>query len=322
MSDGSTFDGPTPHGPVPPGPVAAPHVELFSLIPGHHAVSPASPSVGGSLPVRAMQLCGPVVSASGYGWYVFAPLDFALRWDGDHTEWSPLADNEPTAWRSLSGGVDVPLPGGDEILAADPVRREQLAAAGRTQLAFLNADPREMSQVEFIPNIFARTSAGWSLLVRNLPNRKPITGVRLLEGIMETSWYHNLLPIVLKLTDPGRVVRIHRQMPLACIQAVPDVAYQPATMADAVVHEGLGAIPDEDFARFVAAQARRNLEANGGYRREQRADRARRRTAAAAVTVATSDASGLEAVAEEHRFVDELDIEAGTHTVTDLAGQR
>jgi hypothetical protein len=87
------------------------------------------------------------------------------------------------------------------------------------------------------------------------------------------------------------------------------------------VHEGLGAIPDEDFARFVAAQARRNLEANGGYRREQRADRARLRTAAE-VAEATSDASGLEAVAEEHRFVDELDIEAGTHTVTDLAGQR
>jgi hypothetical protein len=107
------------------------------------------------------------------------------------------------------------------------------------------------------------------------------------------------------------VVRIHREMPLACIQAVPDVAYQPATMAGAVVHEGLGAISDEDFDRFVAAQARRNLEANGGYRREQRADRARRRAAAP-----------LEAVAEEHRFVDEIDIEAGTHTVTDLAGQR
>jgi hypothetical protein len=301
MTDGST----------PSGPVAAPHVELFSLIPGHQAFSPASPSVGGSLPVRAMQLCGPVVSASGYGWYVFAPLDFALRWDGDHTEWSPLVDNEPTGWRSLSGGVDVPLPGGEEILAADPVRREMLAAAGRTQLAFLNADPREMSQVEFIPNVFARTSPGWSLLVRSLPNRKPVTGLRLLEGIMETAWYHNLIPVVLKLTEPGRVVRIHRQMPLACLQAVPDVAYQPATMTDAVVRQGLAAIPDEDFERFVTAQARRNLEPNGGYRREQRADRARRRAAAQS-----------QAVAEEHRFVDQVDVEAGTHTVTDLAGQR
>jgi hypothetical protein len=118
------------------------------------------------------------------------------------------------------------------------------------------------------------------------------------------------------------VVRIHQQMPLACIQAVPDVAYQPATMADAVVHEGLAAIPDEDFERFVAAQARRNLEANGGYRREQRADRARRRATAEAAPDPQPVASVLETVAEEHRFVDQIDIEAGTHTVTDLAGQR
>jgi hypothetical protein len=67
-----------------------PLVEFFLLYPDAPLPEPASNSVRGSLPSRAVRLCQPILAASAFGWYVFPPVDFALRWDGHATEWSLL----------------------------------------------------------------------------------------------------------------------------------------------------------------------------------------------------------------------------------------
>src|SRR5262245_44020519 len=42
----------------------------------------ADKSALGTLPTAAFQYCEPVRAASGFGWYIFPPLDIQLMWDG------------------------------------------------------------------------------------------------------------------------------------------------------------------------------------------------------------------------------------------------
>jgi hypothetical protein len=59
----------------------------------------ADRSALGTLPVAAYRHCVAVTAASGYGWYVFSPLEFSLVWDGADMLWNYGEDD---AWYPLS----------------------------------------------------------------------------------------------------------------------------------------------------------------------------------------------------------------------------
>ena len=65
----------------------------------------------GAMPVRAAQFCVPLKAASGSGFYVYPPVDFAVRWDGQRSDVSWLDDRgRTTDWEPLDGGADVSCP--------------------------------------------------------------------------------------------------------------------------------------------------------------------------------------------------------------------
>lgn len=253
-------------------PIAPPEVEFFLFYPEAPPLVPASNSVNGSLPVRATQLCPPVTTASGFGWYIFPPLDFAMRWDGQESHFSLLVDNEPTEWRSLAGGKNLFLSDGMERFGELPDDRrrdiEEMLPPGGIPIA--NADPRGPFRVELQFGLMARTSPGWASLVRSAPNW-PYAGYQVLEGIIDTSWSRSLIPVMVQFTEPQRVVRFYRNVPAAALQVVPEVSYSSATTKAATVTRGASAVPEDIWREHVETRtARYRHERPGNYMLRQR----------------------------------------------------
>jgi hypothetical protein len=95
-----------------------------------------------------------------------------------------------------------------------------------------------------------------------------------------------------RLTEPGRIVRVHRNYPIACVQPIPDAAFDPDLYRDASIVAGIDQVPDDVWSEMVANFERRNHSAVGGtYKREVRRRQASRVTS---TTTPSSDALGPE----------------------------
>jgi hypothetical protein len=254
----------------------APRVEFYHYLRDAPMPRPIMDIVPGFLPHRAHQYCPPVSQASGYGWAVFPPVDFALRWDGRETQLSFLADNEPERWQSLAGGREIWLPEDSRDYGELDEGREQelVDITGPEGILLANCDPRAPENVELMFGLIARTAPGWASLVRGTPNL-PNQGYQVLEGVIETSWYQSWVPVILRLLDRDRVVRFYRDLPAATISLVPEIAYAPSTMRAAkVVAGGIAAIPDDVWADHVEIKgARFRHEAPGNYKTRQTRNR-------------------------------------------------
>jgi hypothetical protein len=252
-------------------------VEFFLLNPDVRPPEPATRDVRGSLPARAARMCPPVTMASSFGWYVFPPIDFALRWDGPDTEWSPLSDNEPTRWRSLAGGKDALLPHTRAVLDDLPERYQRdldiFDYVERT-IPFMDADPRACNHIELITGLVARTSPGWYLLTRDVSNWPQAGDHQILNGIVETDWYRGYVPTMIRLTQQHRVVRFYRDQPVMVVQPVARVALETVRRG-AVTHRGIDAFPDDMWSEFVAARRRRQGAPGAGSYAGERRSRAR-----------------------------------------------
>ena len=62
-------------------------ITFYELIPNPRPPMRATKSAGGTLPDRHHR-CEPVRVASGFGWYVFLPLDLYILFDGMEAKWS------------------------------------------------------------------------------------------------------------------------------------------------------------------------------------------------------------------------------------------
>jgi Family of unknown function (DUF6065) len=214
-----------------------PGVEFFLFNPNTPPPEPASPTVRGILPARGVQMCPPVTEGSGFGWYVYPPLDFALRWDGQTMEFARLADNEPAGWQSLAGGYDLWLEEDQEVLLG----------------------------------LIARTPEGWSLLMRDVPNWPKARDHQILEGVIDTAWYGGPIPIMVRMLETGRVVRFYRTIPMAVAQLLLRIAIEASQKSPAEPVSGIQNFPDDVWQRFVEHRRRRvRGKGRGTYRAQQR----------------------------------------------------
>jgi Family of unknown function (DUF6065) len=254
-------------------------VEIFTMYPDVKPPERATGDVAGSLPSRAVQKCPPVTAASGFGWYVYPPVDFALRWDGQHTEFSVLRENEPAQWRSLAGFYDVKLPQLAEHIAGLPKRfQPDVDIFDRDGVPFINADPRAPQLLELITGTVVRTSPGWYMLGRAVPNWPLDRGVQVLDGIVESDWYRGTVPTILRLTEPGRVVRFHRRYPLMVIQPVHRSTLAAVSDGILTTTTGISEWPEDIWAEFVDMRRKRQDPNHRSSYRQEQARRAREAT--------------------------------------------
>ncbi|WP_329563528.1 DUF6065 family protein [Streptomyces uncialis] len=252
---------------------ASPDIEFFSLYEEVREPELGSPDLKGSLSARAARVCSPITAASGFGWHIYPPVDFAVRWDGLGSEWSLLDGNDPVAWQSLSGAQDGMLPQAAAVRAsAEKAGLEGVDVFDKYGGAppFIQADPRNPHMLEVITGLLARTPANLWLLVRDVPNWPRAGDHQILEGIIETDWYRAYLPTMVRLTQQNRIVRFHRHIPIMAVQPIARSTVQMARRP-AATYRGVANFPDGVWKEFVSWRKRKQDPQNrAAYVREQR----------------------------------------------------
>src|ERR1700691_1356840 len=151
---------------------------------------------GGTLSMRAARYCDAVTTASGFGWWLFPPVNTILSGDGRMILWS--MDGEE--WVPVDDAVHFPgFPEEFDRLAPDHVR----GAAP----PYLTALP-EPGLVQISLGVLVRTSDDWCLLVRR-PANFPLPGhFDHFEGIIGTGEKPNHIFINLRLTKTDFPIRL------------------------------------------------------------------------------------------------------------------
>lgn len=242
----------------------APHtplVRFHRLIAQARLPQRADRSAAGTLPTRASRYCDAITQASAFGYYLFAPMDFSLLWDGADIFWT-------------YAGLDRWLP----LEAAQfPHFSAAFDAAAPADLAglappFLTVLP-EPGHVQLWTGLFARTAPDWSLLLRPVANLPQSGGFVPYEGIVETDRWFGPLFTNLRLTRTGTPLRISAQMPLVQAQPLPRDLYADATLDRFTNLPDLGDVSDADwdgYRRSIVAPNSRPDRPLGGYAVEGR----------------------------------------------------
>lgn len=193
-------------------------VDFVKLISAGRPPKRADRSGAGSLPGRAMRYCDALTTATGYGYWLFPPIDLHLLWDGEQIFWSYDTD---AAW--------LPLSGAESGAAQFPGFAEEFDQFAPPNLRgysppFLTALP-ELGGVQIWTGLLARTLPGWSLNVRMPVNLPGIPGLVSWEGLIESDHWYGPLFNNFRITRTDFPVRLRSHVPFLQIQPVPQIAY-------------------------------------------------------------------------------------------------
>jgi hypothetical protein len=238
-------------------------VTFYRLIPEARLPQRADRSAGGMLPVRALRYCAPVTSASAFGWYVFPPIDFALRWDGVDIVWTYKGAGE---WYPL-GAAQFP----DFSAYFDKHAPRDVKSFAPP---FIGSGTKP-ANVQLWTGLIARTAPGWSLLVRAPANLPRSRGYDLYEGIIETDRWFGPLFTNMRLARTDGPIEISRDYPLLQVQPIPREAYAEDTLGNFSIVEKLESFSAEDWQRYRETVVRPNVDPHrkrGAYAVKARRD--------------------------------------------------
>lgn len=222
-------------------------VRFHSLFPGCRPPQRAARAADGTLPTRAFQHCEPVCSASGFGWYLFPPMDLQLVWDGGRDiQWS-YAGAE--GWYQLGAAQ---FPG--FAAAFDAAAPDHAKGFSPLFLAAL----REPGVVQINTGIIARTRPGWNLLLRAPANIPRDLGYDQYEGMVETDRWFAPLFTNIRLLKIGVPVRLSAGFPLVQAQPVQRSTLEDGVLGRFRVEEGLSALSEQDWEEFHRTLVRPN----------------------------------------------------------------
>lgn len=170
----------------------------------------------GTLPASGYQFCEAVRAASGFGWYVFPPMDIHLRWDG-----AQIYFKEAGAWTVLSSIVYTDFHNYWNEHAPE---------------AHKDRSPPFLSEL-FIPGLvqiwtglLVSTIKDWSVLVRPMANIVQSRQYNHYEGIVETDWFKPIpLFINIRLIDTSTEIIIPKNKPLFQVQPIHRMSYTTAS---------------------------------------------------------------------------------------------
>jgi len=212
---------------------------------------------GGTIPLRAARFCDAVTLASGFGWWLFPPVDTILWWDGRNISWS----NGGEQLTPIDDAVHFPgFPYEFEAVAP-----ERLKGAAHP---YLTALP-EPGIVQVSLGVLASTAPGWCSLIRR-PANFPLPGhFEHFEGIVGTDNQLQHLFINIRLTRTDFPIRLHSDMPLVQLQPLRrDLLYEEVMLDFSI--GSLGPAEWESYYETVAKPNARKNRPLGAYAANER----------------------------------------------------
>jgi hypothetical protein len=213
-----------------------PLIKFFSLFPDAPAPRRADRSLLGSMPLRAYQHCEPLTAASAFGWYVYPPIDFMLKWDGTEIFWKAAGARR---WQPATAVV---LPGFADLYERSVPSQNAL----QTPFPFLLAR-REVGLIQIWPGVLVQTRPGWSTLVRGPANLPRGPAYEVLEGVIETDWWFGPLISTIRLCQTGQPILFSTNRPLFQLQPVQTEIYASKEMDNFQLAEGLASLSNDDW---------------------------------------------------------------------------
>jgi hypothetical protein len=195
-------------------------IEFFRLLQPSRLPKRAERAAAGLLPARAMRYCDALTTATGYGYWIFPPLDIRLTWDGEQVSWSY---GEDETWLPLSGTDSSAVQFPNYAAEFDATAPEAFRGYSPP---FLTALP-EQGAVQMWTGLLAKTRPGWSPPV-NIP---AIPGLVSWEGIIETDIWFGPLFTNFRLTRTDMTVFIRAGEPIIQVQPIPQLAYREEILA-------------------------------------------------------------------------------------------
>ncbi len=212
---------------------------FYRLIEQSRPPERADCSAAGTLPTRAYRYCDAVTTASGFGWWVFSPMDIQLVWDGNDIFWFYEGS---TDWLALSPSAQFPY----QSARFDEVAPDFLKGCSPP---FLTALP-EPGALQIWTGLMVRTAPDWSLLVRAPANLPGPGGYTLYEGLVEADRWFGPLFTNLRLTRSHAPVRLQANFPLVQVQPIPRHAYTENTLEAASFVPGMADIGEQEWMDF------------------------------------------------------------------------
>ncbi len=205
-------------------------VEFIKVIEETRSPKRADRSAAGYLPSRAMRYCDALTSATGYGYWVFPPMDLQLMWDGAKIFWTTDEDDD---WFDVtdtaSGAVQFPnVEARFDAVAPPPLQG--------CCPPFLTALP-ELGGIQIWTGLLARTAPGWSLSVRSPINLPPAPGLVAWEGIVESDIWFGPLFNNFRIERTNVPVRLRAATPFLQVQPIQQSAYSEQTLSQFKVSE-------------------------------------------------------------------------------------
>ena len=222
----------------------------------------------GTLPLRAVRYCEALTSATAFGWWLFAPIDLELLWDGNEIFWR--CDEAPD-WMPLQPSAQLP----DYVEEFDQVAPAALKGCSPP---FLTAMP-EPGNLQLWTGLVAETAPDWHLLLRSPVNLLPTGGISVFEGIVKTDCWFGPLFINLRFTRSHTPIRLHSDYPLVQVQPLPQHIYSNATLGRMIVTTDPSELTKAHWEAYYASIVEPNSRPNrpfGAYATEARKKRHQR----------------------------------------------
>ena len=171
-----------------------------------------------------MRYCDSLTSATGFGYWVFPPIDFRLIWDGEQIFWAPDEDSD---WQPVTGtdSGSIQLPGYSEVF--DELAPDYLRGYSPP---FLTGLP-ELGGVQIWTGLVARTRSGWSLNVRKPVNLPSAPSLDCWEGVVETDVWFGPLFNNFRIVHTNTPVILRASVPFLQVQPIPQIAYSDTELS-------------------------------------------------------------------------------------------
>lgn len=211
-----------------------PVVHFRPLIDGMPLPERAGRDALGTLPVRAARWCDALATATGFGWWLYPPIDFDLLFDGQRIWWACASAFE--GWLPLETAQFPNFSAAFDEVAPLPIRGYSPP--------FLTVLP-EPGMVQVWTGLLARTAPNWSLLIRSPANLPPLPGVIAFEGIVEADLWAGPLFTNFRLTRTDEPVPFRRNMPFVQIVPLSRTAYSDETLGRTEITPGLNSLDSD-----------------------------------------------------------------------------
>ncbi|MEP6502792.1 MAG: DUF6065 family protein [Betaproteobacteria bacterium] len=194
-------------------------ISFYKVYPDARDPFAADSAALGRMPLSAFRYCEAMRRAASWGWYIFPPIDIALRFDGINVE--IFHDRH---WIALREAY---LPGLFEHWNAHcPPQLRGLAPP------YIRPLPTERGVVQIWSGYLVRTAPGWSCNIRSLSNVIQSNDYRHYEGIVETDAFGpSPLFTNMQLLSTNTTIQFLSTEPLFQVQAMQRSSYSPGSQA-------------------------------------------------------------------------------------------